>query len=74
VHTQLYSELVNFPYAASLEGLDYMGVDYVVVHATYYPEAQWQQVRERLAGYSSRLTLLYNDGEGRVYALRRTGT
>jgi hypothetical protein len=70
-HTQLYRRLVDFPDERSFAALRRFGVDYVVVHTTYYPKGGWEPVRERLAAYSSRLTLLYNDGESRVYALKK---
>lgn len=72
-HRQLYRRLVTFPDERSLASLRRFGVDYVVVHTTYYPQGEWEPVRERLVKYSSRLTLLYNDGDSRVYALKKPG-
>jgi hypothetical protein len=70
-HTQLYRRLMGFPDDRSLASLKGFDVDYVVVHTTYYDPDEWKRVRERLTRYSSRLRLLYNDGESRVYALEK---
>jgi hypothetical protein len=72
-HTALYRALTSFPDGTSLEQLEQLGVNYVVVHTTYYPQDEWAQTRARLATYSSRLRLLYNDGQSRVYVLNTPG-
>lgn len=73
-HTAAYRELLQFPDPASLQRVQQLGVDYVVVHVSYYRPDEWSRVRERLAAYASRLALIYNDGESRVYALRKAGS
>ena len=69
-HTALFRELLSFPDDASLESLRRFGVTYVVVHESYYAPGEWSRVRETLAGYASKLTLVYRDDEARVYLLR----
>lgn len=73
-HSVLYRELLEFPDGQSLERLREFDVDYVVVHETYYRPGEWPEVRARLTAAASQLTLVYNDGESRVYSLKPTSS
>ncbi len=71
LHVELYDQLRSFPDEASLEALERLGVDYVVVHPEFYPTGQWEPVEEQLQTVGDRLTLEHEEDGGRVYSLRR---
>jgi hypothetical protein len=70
-HEELYERMRRFPDDASLETLARFGVTHVVVHAEWYRPGEWPSVEQRLRGYAGRLTLVHQDGDGRVYRLVR---
>jgi hypothetical protein len=69
-HEELYHEMRYFPDEESLDHLQRLRVDYVVVHTAFYRPGEWPEVERRLAAFQSRLTLEYDDGAARVYAIR----
>jgi hypothetical protein len=69
-HLDLYDSLTRFPDEDSLRRLERFGVDYVVVHIDLFQAGEWAAVERRLEVYQSRLTLVYSDPTGRVYAVR----
>jgi hypothetical protein len=69
VHDRLFEELKYFPDERSLTSLAEVGVTHVVVHADMFDPRQWADVEPQLAQFSSRLTLVHQDGTGRVYEL-----
>ena len=72
LHERLFRLLGRFPDTDSIDTLENLGVKYVVVHIDqYYEPGEWPAVEKRLAEYSSRLTLEYQDRTARVYSLRR---
>jgi hypothetical protein len=77
LHQALFQELAHFPDARSLDRLEGLGVNFVVVHTSLYPAAAWPAVDARLRAFPDDLTLVYEDHESRVYRLRarpdRTG-
>ncbi len=68
VHDRLYEELKYFPDERSLKSLAELGVTHVVVHAEMFDPRQ-ADVEPLLARFSSWLTLVHQEGTGRVYAL-----
>jgi len=70
LHVQLYERLRSFPDDASLEMLERIGVDYVVVHLDMYRPGEFATVDNALARYATRLEPLYAGTTGRVYRLR----
>jgi hypothetical protein len=72
LHEQLFRQLQRFPDTESIDALAAVGVTYVVVHIDqYYEPGEWADVEKRLAQYTSRLTLEYQDRTARVYSIRR---
>ncbi len=69
VHDRLFEELKYFPDERSLTSLAEVGVTHIVVHADMFDPRQWADVEPQLAQFSSRLTLVHQDGAGRVYEL-----
>jgi hypothetical protein len=69
VHEQLFEELNRFPDAASVQRLQDLGVDYVVVHTEdyAYENKDWQQIEPRFAQFG--LRFVHAEGAGRVYAM-----
>ena len=65
----LAAALTSVPDAASLNALSEVGVTYLVVHMSMYPPDEWPVMAARLERASTRLSLRYNDAEGRVYSL-----
>jgi len=69
LHVELYDQLLSFPDEASLDALERLGVDYVVLHPEFYGPAQWERVKARLMAFGDRLTLEHEADGGRVYSL-----
>jgi hypothetical protein len=67
LHEQLYDRLRRFPDEASVGQLQELGVTYVVVHRDSYETGQWPDVEARLAAFADRLTLVHEEGGGRIY-------
>ncbi|MGH9385217.1 MAG: hypothetical protein ACRD2N_13120 [Vicinamibacterales bacterium] len=71
VHDRLFEELKFFPDERSLQHLASLGVNYVVVHADGFDSRQWADVDRVLPQFHAWLTLVHQEGDGRVYALHR---
>jgi hypothetical protein len=69
LHDRLYDELKYFPDERSLRDLATLGVTYVVVHADMFESRHWRDVALALPQFAAWLTLIHEEGEGRVYAL-----
>ncbi len=70
LHEELYVQLTRFPDEESLQSLQSLGVNYVVVHSDLYPPDEWSKVGPRLEMFSAWLKLEHVDGAGRVYSIR----
>jgi hypothetical protein len=73
LHEELYSMLRHFPDAQSIQRLQQLGVNYVVVHSEWYPPDQWPAVEDRLKAFAAQLRLTHSARGGMVYELRREG-
>jgi hypothetical protein len=73
LHDRLYEELKYFPDERSLRSLAEVGVTHVVVHSEMFDPRQWADVEPLLAQFSAWLTLVHQEGTGRVYALHAPG-
>jgi hypothetical protein len=71
LHEELYSMMRQFPSAQSIERLQQLGVNYVVVHSELYPPEKWPEVEDRLKSFASQLRLTHSARGGFVYELRR---
>jgi hypothetical protein len=72
LHEQLFRQMQRFPDVESIDALAVLGVTYVVVHIDqYYEPGEWPEVEKRLADFTSRLTLEYQDRAARVYSIHR---
>lgn len=69
-HFDLYDALTRFPDEDSLRQLTAFDVDYVVVHRDLYAAEDWPAIERRLELLHARLTPVYADNAGLVYALR----
>jgi hypothetical protein len=69
LHDRLYEELKYFPDERSLQSLAGLGVTHIVLHAEMFDPRQWADVEPLLGQFSTWLTLVYQEGTGRVYAL-----
>jgi hypothetical protein len=70
LHGQLYWDMQACPDEKSLRSLAELGVGYVVVHTDYYRPGEWAEAEKRFEDFGGWLTLEYEEGAGRVYALR----
>jgi hypothetical protein len=68
---EVAAHLATFPDEASLGLLQQVGVRYVVIHGGMYPPADWRDLQGRLDRSGDRLTLQFEEGDDRVYRLRR---
>jgi hypothetical protein len=68
-HLDFYSQLQDFPSAATLRRLADAGVTHVVVHPWLYAEEDWREVEAGLVTAEG-LELAFDDGRDRVYRLR----
>ena len=73
-HDALFRKLVSFPNEESLDVLEAWGVRYALLHRSLYAEREWQALSGKLETYRDRLELVWEDGDGRVYALTRSRT
>ncbi len=73
IHDRLYDELRYFPDERSLHSLAASGVNYIVVHPDMFDPRQWQEVDRLLPQFAAWLTLVHEEGDGRVYALHSPG-
>lgn len=71
LHHEANKVLRGFPSPASLDTLERLGVDYVVVHPARYPPGGWNLVKGRLPETAGRLRLEHTDGLDLVYSLQR---
>lgn len=74
LHDQLFDELKYFPDERSLQSLSRLGVTYVVVHSEMFDSRQRADVERVLPDFHEWLTLVYQEGAGRVYALHAPAT
>lgn len=74
LHAELYEKLRAFPTEASLDALSALGVTHIVLHPGLYEPEDWKRAAAGLPAFQNRLTVVYDDGESRVYRLERTGT
>lgn len=72
-HQDLFAALWKFPDTTSLDQLDRFGVTYVVVHAQFTDAQQRAQTDAEVVPFASRMTLVHEEADGRVYALHRPG-
>lgn len=63
------AELTHFPDQPSVDALTRMGVTHIVVHTSMYPQGEWPAAAAALEAWRHRLTLRFEDEEGRVYTL-----
>ena len=73
VHDRLFEELKYFPDERSLRSLASIGVTHIVVHGDMFEPRQWADVDPQLAKLPAWLTLVHEEGPGRVYALHEPG-
>jgi hypothetical protein len=71
LHEELYQHLRSFPNEEGLSQLARIGVDYLIVHSSWFLPEERGPLEERLASFASRLTLEYRDPDSRVYSLRK---
>lgn len=69
LHLQIAQELQDFPSVRSLELLQGLGVDYVILHRTEFPEDQWKGLEEEIASLSQYLQEVHHSGDDHVYRL-----
>jgi hypothetical protein len=68
-HEALYRAMLQFPDENSLSQLEHLGVKHVVVHTDLYEPGEWPSVEAKLRGFASRLRLVHEEENGRVYTL-----
>jgi hypothetical protein len=68
-YLQIAQELQDFPSVRSLELLQGLGVDYVILHRTEFPEDQWKGLEEEIASLSQYLQEVHHSGDDHVYRL-----
>jgi hypothetical protein len=73
-HEEANRRIRQFPAEVSLATMASMGVTYVVVHGDRYRPEQWLAVQEGIEKAGRWLTLVHEEGAGRVYALHRPGS
>jgi hypothetical protein len=73
LHDRLYEELKYFPDERSMKSLADLGVTYVVVHADLFDPRHWADVERALPNFRAWLTLVHEEGAGRIYALQAPG-
>jgi hypothetical protein len=71
LHEELYDQLRSFPSDDSVRRLAELGVNYVIVHGSWFPPEERRLVEERLPAFASWLTLEYADPDSRVYSIHR---
>lgn len=71
LHNRLYSELRDFPSAASLDMLAELGVTHIVLHPRIYEPEDWIEASAGFPAVRDRLEQIYDDGESQVFRLRR---
>ncbi len=73
LHAELYRLMRSAPDETSLRRLVDLGVTYLVVHRSMYPDDVWEEINGQLKEFSAWLTLAHAEGDERVYALHRPG-
>jgi hypothetical protein len=71
LHNRLYSELRDFPSAASMDLLVELGVTHIVLHPRMYEPEDWIEASAGFPAVRERLEQVYDDGESQVLRLRR---
>jgi hypothetical protein len=71
LHNRLYSELRDFPSAASMDMLAELGVTHIVLHPRMYEPEDWIEASAGFPAVRDRLEQVYDDGESQVFRLRR---
>ena len=66
---EIAAELTHFPDQPSVDALTRIGVTHIVVHTSMYPQGEWPAAAAALDTWRHRLTLRFEDAEGRVYTL-----
>jgi|GEM_PF-362658 len=69
LHLQIARGLEEFPSIRSLELLQGLGIDYVILHQAEFPEEQWKSIRERMPRLSPYLTEAHRSGDDYAYRL-----
>jgi hypothetical protein len=70
-HEMLFDQLTRFPDEGSVRALEGLGVNYVVLHRGEYGEERFAKaVQDAQTLFPTRLTLVHEATDGRVYSVR----
>jgi len=68
-YLQIAQELQDFPSVRSLELLQGLGVDHIILHQAEFAEEQWQSIKESIPRLSPYLTEVHRSGDDYAYRL-----
>ena len=69
LYFQIARKLEEFPSIRSLELLQGLGVDYIILHQAEFAEEQWQSIQESIPRLSPYLTEVHRSGDDYAYRL-----